>query len=263
MTIDTPRVDWFALSPTLALIGAAGALLLVAVFVPSASASVWRSLCGRASTVAFVLAIVLADRSPDAARPSSRTRSSATAGPRVAQILIAGCGLVAVASPTASAGARSTWPSTTRSWRRRAAAWRSSSRPSNLMTMFLGLEWFSIALYIMCAIDIDLAGSLEAGLKYLIVGSVGAATLLFGSRVRLRLDRRAGVRQIARRLELDHDALLVAGLALIIVGPRIQSLGRAVPHVDARRLPGRTHAGDRRSWRRRRRSPRSSLTYAC
>ena len=49
------------------------------------------------------------------------------------------------------------------------------------MTMFLGLEWFSIALYIMCAIDIDLAGSLEAGLKYLIIGSVGAATLLFGS----------------------------------------------------------------------------------
>ena len=49
------------------------------------------------------------------------------------------------------------------------------------MTMFLGLEWFSIALYILCAIDIDLAGSLEAGLKYLIVGSVGAAMLLFGS----------------------------------------------------------------------------------
>ena len=62
---------------------------------------------------------------------------------------------------------------------------------SNLMTLFLGLEWFSIALYVMCAIDIDLVGSLEAGLKYLIVGSVGSATLLFGSRARLRRDRRA------------------------------------------------------------------------
>ena len=38
---------------------------------------------------------------------------------------------------------------------------------ANLMTLFLGLEWFSIALYILCAIDIDLVGSLEAGLKYL------------------------------------------------------------------------------------------------
>src|SRR5439155_3093798 len=36
---------------------------------------------------------------------------------------------------------------------------------SNLMTLFLGLEWFSIALYVLTAIDIDLIGSLEAGLK--------------------------------------------------------------------------------------------------
>ena len=52
---------------------------------------------------------------------------------------------------------------------------------ANLMTLFLGLEWFSIALYVLRAIDIDLVGSLEAGLKYLIVGAVGSATLLFGS----------------------------------------------------------------------------------
>ena len=52
---------------------------------------------------------------------------------------------------------------------------------ANLMTLFLGLEWFSIALYVLCAIDIDLVGSLEAGLKYLVVGAVGSATLLFGS----------------------------------------------------------------------------------
>ena len=52
---------------------------------------------------------------------------------------------------------------------------------ANLITLFLSLEWFSIALYVMCAIDYDLEGSLEAGLKYLVVGSFGAATLLFGS----------------------------------------------------------------------------------
>src|SRR5207253_1750409 len=46
---------------------------------------------------------------------------------------------------------------------------------SNLMTLFLGLEWFSISLYVLCAIDIDLIGSLEAGLKYLIVGAVTGA----------------------------------------------------------------------------------------
>src|SRR5215475_1395302 len=51
----------------------------------------------------------------------------------------------------------------------------------SLLTLFLGLEWFSIGLYVLTAIDIDLVGSLEAGLKYLVIGSVGSATLLFGS----------------------------------------------------------------------------------
>ena len=52
----------------------------------------------------------------------------------------------------------------------------------------------------LCAIDIDLVGSLEAGLKYLIIGAVGSATLLFGSalvygatgQLSLRQDRSVG-----------------------------------------------------------------------
>ena len=52
---------------------------------------------------------------------------------------------------------------------------------SNLMTLFLGLEWFSVWLYVLCAMDLDSVPSLEAGLKYLIVGSFGSGVLLFGS----------------------------------------------------------------------------------
>src|SRR3954452_15133038 len=87
----------------------------------------------------------------------------------------------------------------------------------NLMTLFLGLEWFSIALYVLTAIDINLLGSLEAGLKYLIVGSVGSATLLFGSALvygatgELSFDRIGAFGH-------PHSALLVLGLALIIGG---------------------------------------------
>ena len=70
---------------------------------------------------------------------------------------------------------------------------------ANLMTLFLGLEWFSIALYVLCAIDIDLVGSLEAGLKYLIDrrGRLGDAALRLGAR--LRRDRRARLRRDRRR----------------------------------------------------------------
>ena len=88
---------------------------------------------------------------------------------------------------------------------------------ANLMTLFLALEWFSIALYVLSAIDIDLIGSLEAGLKYLIVGSVGSATLLFGSAL---VYGETGQLSFDKIAAFGHggDAMLVAGLAMIIVG---------------------------------------------
>jgi NADH-quinone oxidoreductase subunit N len=50
----------------------------------------------------------------------------------------------------------------------------------NLITLFLGIEVLSIPLYILCASETRREGSLESGLKYLIVGSVGSATLVYG-----------------------------------------------------------------------------------
>ena len=51
---------------------------------------------------------------------------------------------------------------------------------SNLVTLFVGIELLSIPLYVLCASDLRRATSLEAGLKYLVIGSVGSATLLYG-----------------------------------------------------------------------------------
>ena len=50
----------------------------------------------------------------------------------------------------------------------------------NLVTLFLGIELLSIPLYVMCALDLHRRTSLESGLKYLVIGSVGSATLLYG-----------------------------------------------------------------------------------
>ena len=50
----------------------------------------------------------------------------------------------------------------------------------NLVTLFVGIELLSIPLYVLCAAELRKAPSLEAGLKYLVVGSVGSATLLYG-----------------------------------------------------------------------------------
>jgi NADH-quinone oxidoreductase subunit N len=50
----------------------------------------------------------------------------------------------------------------------------------NLVTLFIGIELLSIPLYVLCATEIRRRVSLEAGLKYLIIGSVGSGTLLYG-----------------------------------------------------------------------------------
>src|SRR3989440_6188845 len=92
---------------------------------------------------------------------------------------------------------------------------------NNLMTLFLGLEWFSITLYILCAIDRELEGSLEAGLKYLIIGGVGSAILLFGCALVDGATGELAFNQISAAIDaqnLTGDALLVTGLAMILVG---------------------------------------------
>jgi NADH-quinone oxidoreductase subunit N len=73
----------------------------------------------------------------------------------------------------------------------------------------------------MCAIDIDLEGSLEAGLKYLIVGSFGSAVLLFGSALVYGATGALSFTGIAHGVAgqgLSDDVLLLIGLAMVLAG---------------------------------------------
>ncbi len=54
------------------------------------------------------------------------------------------------------------------------------SQAQNLVSFFIAIETLSIPLYILCAANMRREKSLESGLKYLIVGSLGSATLLYG-----------------------------------------------------------------------------------
>jgi NADH-quinone oxidoreductase subunit N len=215
--IQRPHVDWFALSPSLAMIGAAGLLLLVAVLVPRRFRKpVAAAGAGAGFVTAFVLALVLAEKSPDATTAVADTifRDRWAA---VAQLVVAGCGAVGV---LLSYGERWREEHVAEYYALLAAAGAGMAffvQASNLMTLFLGLEWFSIALYVLCAIDIDLVGSLEAGLKYLIVGAVGSATLLFGSALVYGATGELAFDRIGASGHA-HDSLLVLGLAMMIAG---------------------------------------------
>ncbi len=91
----------------------------------------------------------------------------------------------------------------------------------NLVTFFVALETLSIPLYILCATNLRREGSLESGLKYLIVGSIGSATLLYGMAFIYGGSGSTGFLGIAAGIAhngLASDPLILIGIAMAAVG---------------------------------------------
>jgi NADH-quinone oxidoreductase subunit N len=94
-----------------------------------------------------------------------------------------------------------------------------------LITLFIGIELLSIPLYILCAAEHRREGSLESGLKYLIIGSVGSATLLYGLAMVYGATGSTTFSGIAAAISggklsggVLGDPLLFVGFGLVIVG---------------------------------------------
>jgi len=216
-----PVVDWFALSPALALLGAAGLALLGSVLVPQRAVRVFSAVvCALGFLGAGVAAGLLYRKSPDATYEVAEAILRDRFG-MLAQIVIAGAGFLAVGISYAQ---RVRKEHVGEYYALLAAAGGGMVflvQASNLMTLFLGLEWFSICLYILCAIEIDRVSSLEAGLKYLIVGSFGSAVLLFGSALVYGATGELEFGAIAAAIDdqgLVNDGLVLAGLAMMLAG---------------------------------------------
>ena len=214
--IETPQVDWLALSPTLAALAASGIALLAAVLVPA-----WmrKGVAAAVVLVGFVVAAILAGvvfaetPTPEVQLSESMVRDQLAA---FAQVLLAVTGAVVVLV---------SWSERRRENHGEYYALLAAAGAGmiffvgadNLVSLFLGLEWFSICLYILVALDTERETSLEAGLKYLIVGGFGSAILLFGSALVYGATGAFGYSQIAAAAAGD-DAFLVAGLAMILSG---------------------------------------------
>ena len=91
----------------------------------------------------------------------------------------------------------------------------------NLVSFFVAIETLSIPLYVLCATNMRREGSLESGLKYLIVGSVGSATLLYGMSFLYGGSGStdfAGIAQGIADKGLVSDPLILIGIAMCAVG---------------------------------------------
>jgi NADH-quinone oxidoreductase subunit N len=95
------------------------------------------------------------------------------------------------------------------------------AQAQNLVSFFVAIETLSIPLYILCATNMRREKSLESGLKYLIVGSLGSATLLYGMSFLYGGSGStdfAGIAAGISRNGLLDDPLVLVGIGMTAVG---------------------------------------------
>jgi NADH-quinone oxidoreductase subunit N len=213
-----PTLDWAALSPVLVTLGGATVVLLGSLFLPLRAR---RAFGAAIAAVCFVaagaaaIALFVADETGRGIVSDAIRRDRLA---DLAQVLVMGAGLLTVGvsyrEPTRDDRAGEYWALLLTA----ASGMAFFVAANNLMTLFLGLEWFSICLYVLTAIAVERLPGLEAGLKYLIVGSFGSAILLFGSALVYGATGAIGFEQIAAGAEDAERLFLVTGLAMLLVG---------------------------------------------
>jgi len=218
-TLKGPHIDWAGLSPLLALLGGTAIVLLVGLIgsqwvrsqvVPALSLvslgaalglTIWQwnadksivSAALRIDDLALVLDMILIVGGICTVLLAWRSLAAREAAHGEFHALL----LTSIAGMTLLASAQ------------------------NTVILFVGIELLSIPLYVLCATEMKREHSLESGLKYLIVGSVGSATLLYGLALIYGATGATDFSAIAQALSggsLATDPLTLTGIALCVVG---------------------------------------------
>lgn len=87
----------------------------------------------------------------------------------------------------------------------------------DFITIYLGLELMTISFYIMTAYLLEDERSSEAGLKYLILGAISSAIMLFGMSLVFAMTGTTVISAVAAKITVAQPAL-IAGIGLIMAG---------------------------------------------
>ena len=230
-TLKGPHVDFAALSPLIALLASAVVVLLVGVFAraPAGGRSLRAQLVPALSLIALGAAagLTIWQWNSDKSIVAGALRIDDLS--LVLNLILAAGGACAVLLAWRSHAARPAGTRTPEDW---VGEWHALlltaiagmsllAAAQNTVALFLGLELLSIPLYVLCASELRREHSLESGLKYLIVGSVGSATLLYGLALIYGATGATDFGAISSALangNLATDPLTLTGVGLCAVG---------------------------------------------
>ncbi len=90
---------------------------------------------------------------------------------------------------------------------------------TDLISLYMGVETQSLALYILAAFNRDSRRSTEAGLKYFVLGALSSCLLLYGSSLVYGFTGSTSFEGIARvAADADQNAGLIIGIVFVISG---------------------------------------------
>ena len=217
--MTTPHIQWSALAPDLILLGGAAFLLLAAVFVQDRRARDVAMFVGMGCFIGSLVAVGVIWDYGGGAWSVLQHQFVIDRFANVVRVIVAGSGLLTLMGAYGWSRLREHGPEFVAFLLVAAAGMDLLAASNSFISLFITLEMFSISLYALCAFETRSSASLEAGLKYLVLGSIGSAVLLYGAAFLYGATGSFGFPEIAKGVAEDPNSLLaLAGTALVLAG---------------------------------------------
>ena len=170
VSFDAPTIDYAGLSPIISLTVGLVVVVLAAVFDSVKRFGPVLALLTFAVTAGCLIWQFSAD--VDLVSGALRLDGLAVTLSLLVVVAAAVAVLLAIGDPSETQAGRSDWLALLLGW---VLGMVILAQATSMLTFFVGLELLSIPLYVLCGTNLRRRESLESGLKYLIVGSVGSA----------------------------------------------------------------------------------------